>query len=112
MSWLDRARKALEDVAQSASVEAEVLRLQTRLGSLESERERQFAEAGKRARELQRQRRVLDDELNVILKRIDEIEAEMEQLRAKVQQLRGSQGTPATEEEKKEEGDSSGDTSQ
>ncbi len=95
MSWLDRARQAIGDVAHSASVEAEIIKIQTQLGGLETERERQYAEAGKRARELYRARQVLDEELGVILQRVDDIEAQLEELRGRVEELRGSQRPPS-----------------
>jgi len=95
VSWLDRARQAIGDVAHSASVEAEIIKIQTQLGGLETERERQYAEAGKRARELYRARQVLDEELGVILQRVDDIEAQLEELRGRVEELRGSQRPPS-----------------
>ena len=90
MSWLERAKKAMEEVAKSVTIEAQVVKLQAEMAQLEAERERQYAEAGRRARELYRAGRVLDDELGVILKRIDDIDAALEELRTKVAKLRSS----------------------
>lgn len=59
-----------------------MLRLQAQLGQMEEERERQYAEAGRRAHELYRAGRIHDQELGVILNRIDELDAAIEELRA------------------------------
>jgi len=96
LSWLDSVRKAIGGVAHSAAVGAEVIKLQAALANLEEERERQYAEAGKRARELHRAHLVLDEELGVILKRVNEIEAQMEELRGEVQRLRASTTSSGT----------------
>ncbi len=85
--WLDQARKFISDVARSASEEAQLLKLQTQLARLEEEKERQYAQAGRRAQELYRAHRIVDDELGVILKRIDEIDAALDELRAEVAKL-------------------------
>ncbi len=50
MDILSEAKKALQSLTDSAAEQAEYLKLQARLGSLEQQLERQFAEAGKLAR--------------------------------------------------------------
>jgi hypothetical protein len=92
MSWLERARRVIGELAHSASAGARQLQLDLQIGRLEQERERQFAEAGRRARTLYRAGRIADDELGVILKRIDELDAALEQLRAEAVRLRGRGG--------------------
>ena len=81
MSFFDKARKALGDAAAAVSNQAEQLSIQAQLGNLESERDRQYMELGKRAQELRNARAFLDEETDVLLKRITDIEAQMEDLR-------------------------------
>lgn len=89
MSWLDRARKAMTDLAEGAGREVEGLRLQSQLGKLEAERDRQLLEAGKRAKILHRAGRVTDSDLSVLFERVDELEGEIEAVRAEVMRVRG-----------------------
>jgi hypothetical protein len=92
MSFFDKARKALGDAAAAVSNQAEQLSVQAQLGNLESERDRQYIELGKRAQELRNARAFLDEETDVLLKRIADIEKQMEELR---KQLFGTEQPPA-----------------
>jgi LPS sulfotransferase NodH len=89
MSWLDRAKKALNDVAASANTEAQMLKLQAEIAGLEGDRDRQLLEAGRRARDLYRARQISDNDLAIVLKRVDDIDTAIEALRAEVFKLRG-----------------------
>ena len=84
MDIIGEAKKALKSLAGSVSQQAEYLKLQTRLGNLEDDRERQFAEVGRRARELWKMRKVRDPELDVLMRRITELEEEMAALREEI----------------------------
>ncbi len=84
MDIFDRARRALGDLAQSASTQATIIQLQTRMGELQSELERQYGEAGRRARELWRARLFTDTDFEVLMTRITNLQQELEQLRAQV----------------------------
>ena len=84
MDIFSRARRALGDLAQSASTQATVLQLQTRMGELQSEVERQYGEAGRRARELWRARLFADSDFEILMTRITNLQQELEQLRAQV----------------------------
>lgn len=90
MSWLDRAKQALNDVAASANTEARILKIQSDIAGLESDRDHQFIEAGKRARELFLARKILDTDLEIVLKRIDDLNDAIEELRAEVMKLRSA----------------------
>lgn len=96
--FLKKAGNLLGDIAGKAGREAEVLQLQAKLGSLDDERDQQYIEAGKRARELLTMRQIHDDELRVILQRVKDIEDRMMELREQVQQLRQDAETGATED--------------
>lgn len=93
MSWRDLVRKTVSEIAEGAKREAEIVKLHAQIAGLESERDRQLLEAGKRARELHRAGKIADTDLDVLMKRVDEAEAKLEGLRAKVAQLR--QGSAA-----------------
>ena len=84
MDILGQAKKALAALADSASQQAEYLKLQTRLGKLDDEKQRQLIEVGKRAHELWRMRKIQDKALDILIKRITEIEQEMEDLREEI----------------------------
>ncbi|MGD9495781.1 MAG: hypothetical protein AB7Y46_05670 [Armatimonadota bacterium] len=86
--FLRQAGKALEGLAGEAARQAEGVKLQARLASLDDDLDRVFIEAGKRARELVQAGQVLDGQLRVILERATAIEAEMMQLRRQIQDLR------------------------
>ena len=85
---LRRAGKAIEGLASSAGRQAEMLKLQADMGSLDDDLDRVFIEAGKRARELLRARQLHDDELRVIVERADAIEDEMMAVRRQISELR------------------------
>ena len=84
MDIFDRARRALGDLAQSASTQAQIIQLQTRLGEAESELERQYGEAGRKARELWRQRLIHDADFEILMTRITALLQEQERLRAEM----------------------------
>ncbi len=76
---------------REAGKQADMLSLQNRLGVLETELERTFAEAGKRSYELLRMRQMYDDETKMILGRVKELQDEMMDIRQQVQDLRTNQ---------------------
>ena len=86
MDILDEAKKALQSLADSATGQVDYMKLQARLGKLETELERQLQEVGKRARDLYRMRQISDRQMGVLMKRIDEIEEQIEELREQGQQ--------------------------
>ncbi|MCE5217005.1 zinc-ribbon domain-containing protein [bacterium] len=92
MTLFDRFKHAAEQVVDSASRQGQVLQLQSKLGHVQEDIERQYAEAGKRVREMHRARQVADSQLLVIMERVDELEKEMEGLRQQVQDVQ--QGKP------------------
>jgi hypothetical protein len=81
MDIFDKARRALGDLAQSASAQAQIIQLQARMGEIESELTRQYAEAGRRARELWRQRLFADPDFEILMTRITNLQQELERLR-------------------------------
>jgi len=85
--FLRQVGKGLEGLAGGASRQAEILRLQAKMGSLDDDLDRVFIEAGKRARELMQARQVLDDELRVVLERARAIEDEMMDVRRQIAEL-------------------------
>lgn len=93
MTLFDRFKHAAEQVVDSASRQGQILQLQSKLGHVQEEIERQYAEAGKRVREMHRARQIADSQLLVVMERVDELEKEMEGLRLQVQDLQ--QGKPA-----------------
>lgn len=86
MSFFDKLKQAVTEVADTGARQVEILKLQSQLGTVETEIERQYAEAGKRVRELYRRKEILDSEIEVIMKRIDALQAEVDELRLKVQE--------------------------
>jgi hypothetical protein len=80
----DKARKALGDLAQSASDQARSLHVQGDMSQVEQEMDRQYIEAGKRARTLWGQRLILDTDFGILMKRIDELDQELERLRTEM----------------------------
>jgi len=93
--FLKQMGRAVEGLAGEAGRQAEILKFQARIGSLDDDLDRVFIEAGKRARELLTMRQIHDDELRVILERAKTIEAEMMEVRGQIQDLR--QGQPKAE---------------
>ncbi len=94
MDIFDRARRALGDLAQSASTQAQIIQLQTRMGEIESELTRQYTEAGRRARELWRQRLFTDADFEILMTRITTLQQDLEQLRAEVSAVASAQPPP------------------
>jgi len=92
MGIFDKARQALSDAAAAVSRETGVLSLQTQLGNLSAELDRQLVEVGKRARELRQQGQFQDQEIDILLRGVADIEAQMMELRQKVQDVQSGQG--------------------
>ncbi|MFW6155757.1 MAG: zinc ribbon domain-containing protein [Armatimonadota bacterium] len=88
--WLKKANRFLGDIAGQAGRQAEIVKLQAKLGSLENDLEQVYVEAGKRAEELLKSRQIHDNELAVILERARKINEEMMQVRERVQELRSA----------------------
>jgi hypothetical protein len=86
--WLKKANDVLGGLADQAGREAKVVQLQAKLGSLDSDLDDVYAEAGRRAEELLRARQIHDDQLRVIVERARTIKEEMMELRQQVQDLR------------------------
>jgi DNA repair exonuclease SbcCD ATPase subunit len=86
--WLKKANEVLGDLAGQAGRQAEIVQLQAKLGRLDNELDQVYVEAGKRAEQLIRERRIHDDELRVILERAREINEAMMEVRQQVQDLR------------------------
>jgi hypothetical protein len=87
MSFFDKLKNAAEQIADSGTKQVEILKLQSQLGHTETELERIYAEAGKRARQMYRSKLLLDAEMDGIMKRIDEQEAHIDDLRRQVQDV-------------------------
>jgi len=88
MDWLEKAKQAVAGIGREVGRQADVLGLHNEIGKLQEEIDRNYAEAGRRARQLVRERQLLDGEIRTILKRIDEAEAQIMELR---KQLRDSE---------------------
>ena len=84
MDIFDRARKAIGDLAQSASTQGRILQIQGELAQLEEDLERQQREAGIIARQLWLQKKFVDHDFEVVARHILELEQEMERLRAEM----------------------------
>ncbi len=87
MDIFKQAGDALSNLGRAAGKQAEVLSLQTKLGGMETELERTYAEAGKRAHELMRMRQLHDDECKVILRRAIDLKEQMMQVRQEIHEL-------------------------
>ncbi len=98
MDWLDKAREAVEGIGREVSKQADSLSLNSQIGQLQEEAERNYAEAGRRAKQLVRERQLLDDQIKVILKRTDEIEAQIMELRKQLHGLEQDAGETAPDE--------------
>ncbi len=104
--WLKKANEVLGNLAGEAGRQAQIVKLQAKLGSLEDDLDRAYVEAGKRAEELLQARQIHDDQLRVILERARKIKEEMTQVREAVQQARQkpeSEEEPAAEPEPQSE---------
>ena len=108
MTFWDKAKKVVDQAADSVNREAKSASKQYEISKIEGEIDRQYVEMGKRAHELYGQRELLDSEIGVIAKRIAALEVELEEGRRAVQDLRHPGRTaeatsaPAPEEEGKE----------
>ncbi len=87
MDWLKKAQEAVEGVGRQAGKQAEILSLHNEIGKRENELERQYAEAGRRAKELVRARQLMDDEVRVIIERTKKLDAEIMDLRRQIHEL-------------------------
>jgi len=94
MGLLDKARQAISQAASSVSRETEYFAIQTQLGGLSAEVERQLVEVGKRTQELVRQGKLQDPQVEVLLRRVSELESEMMELRRKAQELQNRPVAP------------------
>jgi len=83
MAIWDSIRKGVGQVAADVSRSAEGLKIQTDISAAETELERVYAQAGKRARELWRERKVVDADLDLLMRQVGDIEAEIDELRRK-----------------------------
>ena len=81
MTIWDKVRKGVGQVASEVSQAADGLRLQTEMANVENELARIYADAGKRAKQLWREKRVIDADLDMLLRHTDELEVQLEELR-------------------------------
>lgn len=88
MDIFDRARKALGDLAQSASEQAKLLNLQSQMGEIEKQIDEQLVEAARRARQLWQRREFTDADFEILMKRVGELETELTRLRREANDLR------------------------
>lgn len=86
MDLFDKAREAFAQVTAEVSRGTEYLSLQTQMGNVSAELERQLVEVGKRARELAAQGVLKDATLDTLLRRCDELDAQLMDLRQKAQE--------------------------
>ena len=100
MDIFRQAGDALSRLGREAGKQADILGLQTKLGGLETELERTYAEAGKRAHELVKARQIHDDEIQVILRRAKDLQDEMMEVRRQIHELQKEEesGAPAAEQ--------------
>jgi methyl-accepting chemotaxis protein len=87
MDWLKKAQEAVEGLGRQASKQAEILSLHNEIGKRENELERQYAQAGRRARDLVRAQQLMDDEIRVIIERTKKLDAEVMDLRRQIHEL-------------------------
>ena len=87
MALFDRIKQVAGQVADAAQRQVEILQEQTKIGHLQGEIDKQLIEAGKRARELVRTKKLSDPDLMLTLTRIEALEAEIEEIRAQIQSL-------------------------
>lgn len=81
MTIWDKVRKGVGQVAAEVSQAADGLRLQTEIAGVESELQHVYADAGKRAKQLWREQRLTDADLDLLLRHTDELEAHIDELR-------------------------------
>ena len=87
MTFLNRLKQAAGQLADGASRQAKILQLQSKMGGVETEIERNYTEAGKQARQLFRQKKLVDADVEVFVHRIEDLEEELQSLREEVQEL-------------------------
>ena len=98
MDIFKQAGDALSSLGREAGKQAEVLSLQTKLGGMEAELERTYAEAGKRAHELMKMQQLHDDECKVILRRAIDLQDQMMEVRQEIHELQTAASAPAADE--------------
>ena len=89
MTIWDSIRKGVGQVAADVSRSAEGLKIQTDISAAETELERVYAEAGKRAQELWRERKIVDADLDLLMRQAGDIEAQLDELRRKSFDMQG-----------------------
>lgn len=94
MDLFDKARDAFAQVTAEVSRGTEYLSLQTKIGNVSTELDRQLVEMGKRARELAGQGLLKDATLDMLLKRCDELDAQLMDLRQKAQEAQHPPAPP------------------
>jgi hypothetical protein len=87
MALFDRIKQVAGQVADNAQRQVEIIQDQGKIGRLQEEIDKNLIEAGKRAREMVRTKKLADSELMLTLTRIEALEAEIEEVRAQVQSL-------------------------
>lgn len=95
MGLFNKAREAFSQVTQEISKGADYLSLQTQLGGLTTEMDRQLVEVGRRTWELSKTGGIQDPQLDVLLKRVNELDAKMMELRAQIQESQNASAAPA-----------------
>lgn len=97
MGLWDKAKKALGDAAGSVDREARQAAKHYEISQLETERDRQLVEIGKRALELYGQRQLQDTDIAVLAKRVRELDDQVQALREEIQDLRHAPDPPTEE---------------
>lgn len=97
MALFDRIKQVAGQVADTAQRQVEIMQDQGKIARLQEEIDKNLIEAGKRARELVRTRKLADADLALTLTRIESLEAEIEEVRNQVQALQqgGTAAPPA-----------------
>ena len=85
MDLFGQAKKALGSLAGEVQQQADYVKLQTRLGSLQGDLDRELQEAGARARVLWGMGQIKDQELDLLMERVRKLEQDMEAVRAEIQ---------------------------
>lgn len=97
MDIFKQAGDALSQFGREAGKQADILGLQTKLGGMETDLERTYAEAGKRAHELMKMQQLYDDECKVILRRAIDLQDQMMAVRQEIHELQTA-APPAADE--------------
>ena len=85
MTIFNRLKQVAEQAVEGASRGVDHLKLQSELGNVETQMERAFAEAGKRARYLYIHKQIVDRDMEVVMGQVDMLEAQAMDLRARIQ---------------------------